>query len=274
MANADLPFAFGGAGQLSLNHSNKCTAGVVECLGQFEDRTKRRLLLAEFEDADVSTAKFCLKAKCLLRQARLLAQLTKNFAKGNCWLQVSLLLLEELGRKRNIVSSYSYRKCMMAKTTKYLLKESWVALNAEGAYSHQFSSAKGKEIMRGTSAVIACVLSVTMSGPAYADFLAVGPLKSSSCSNYILFGSCKTVTVDAVEVDGRLYEPRRHFQEVTSYDEEKSSCSVRVSRSTGLSITGAVAKALTEPTFLTKTSTGFEKIKNIEYMSFKCRRVY
>jgi hypothetical protein len=41
-----------------------------------------------------------------------LAQLTENFAEGNCWLQVFLLLLEELGRKRNIVSSYSYRNWM------------------------------------------------------------------------------------------------------------------------------------------------------------------
>jgi hypothetical protein len=128
--------------------------------------------------------------------------------------------------------------------------------------------------MQGVRAVIACVLSVAISGVAYADFVAVGPITSSSCSNYILFGSCKTVTVDAVEVDGKLYEPRRHFQEVTSYDEEKNKCSVRVSRSTGLSMTGAVAKALTAPTFLTKTSSGLEKIENIEYMSFKCRRAY
>jgi hypothetical protein len=36
-----------------------------------------------------------------------LAQLAENFSKGNCWLQISLLLLEELSRKRTIVSSYS-----------------------------------------------------------------------------------------------------------------------------------------------------------------------
>jgi hypothetical protein len=41
-----------------------------------------------------------------------LAQLTENSSKGNRWLQVSLPLLEELGRKRNIVSSYSYRNWM------------------------------------------------------------------------------------------------------------------------------------------------------------------
>lgn len=76
MTNADLPFAFGGASQLSLNHSNNGATGVVERLGQFEDRTERRLLLAEFEDADVSAAQFCLKTKRLLRQACLLAQLT------------------------------------------------------------------------------------------------------------------------------------------------------------------------------------------------------
>lgn len=68
-----LPFALGGASQLSLNHSNKGAAGVVERLSQFEDRTKRRLLLAEFENADVGTAQVCLKAKRLLRQASLLA---------------------------------------------------------------------------------------------------------------------------------------------------------------------------------------------------------
>ncbi len=125
MANAGLPFAFGGASQLSLNHSNKGTAGVIERLGQLQDRAKRRLLLAEFEDADISAAQLSLEAKCFLRQARLLAQLTENSSKGNRWLQVSLPLLEELSRKRNIVSSYSYRKCMAARTTKHLLEESW-----------------------------------------------------------------------------------------------------------------------------------------------------
>lgn len=128
--------------------------------------------------------------------------------------------------------------------------------------------------IRNARALVACVMSIAISGSALADFHAVGPITSSSCSNYILFGSCKTVTVDAVEVDGKLYEPRRSFQEVTSYDEEKNKCSVRVSRSTGLSITGAITKALTLPTFLTKTPSGFEKIENIEYMSFKCRRTY
>ncbi len=85
---------------------------MVERLSQFEDRAKRRLLLAEFEDADVSAAQLCLKAKRFLRQASLLPQLTENSSKGNRWLQVSLPLLEELGRKRKIVSSYSYRNWM------------------------------------------------------------------------------------------------------------------------------------------------------------------
>ena len=123
--DAALPFAFGGASQLRLNHSDKGSARVVERLGQFEDRAKRRLLLAEFEDTDISAAQLCLKTKRFLRQASLLAQLTENSSKGNRWLQVSLLLLEELGRKRTIVSSYSYRKCMAARTTKHLLEESW-----------------------------------------------------------------------------------------------------------------------------------------------------
>jgi hypothetical protein len=112
---------------------------------------------------------------------------------------------------------------------------------------------------------------MTVCGSARADFVAVGPITSSSCSNYILFGSCKTVTVDAIELDGKLYEPQRHFREVTSYSEKENKCTVRVSRSTGLSITGAAAKALTAPIFLTKSAGSFEKIKNIEYISFKCR---
>ena len=128
--------------------------------------------------------------------------------------------------------------------------------------------------MNVVPAIVATVLSMVISTVAYADFVAVGPITTSSCSNFIFFGSCKTVTVDAVEVDGNLYEPRRHFQEVTSYDKEKNKCSVKVSRSTGLwTMTGAVAKTLTEPIFLTKTLNGLEKIENIEYMSFECREV-
>jgi hypothetical protein len=33
--------------------------------------------------------------------------LTENFAEGNCWLQLFLPLLEELGRKPMIMSSHS-----------------------------------------------------------------------------------------------------------------------------------------------------------------------
>jgi hypothetical protein len=40
-----------------------------------------------------------------------LAQLTENFPKGDRWLQISLPLLEELGRNGTILSSYSYGKC-------------------------------------------------------------------------------------------------------------------------------------------------------------------
>ena len=101
-----LPLTFG-CSQLSLNHPDKFATRLIECLCQFEDRGKRGLLLAQLKNADIRAAQICLEAELLLRQACLLAQLTKDFSKCNRWLQIFLPLLEELGRKDMIVSSYS-----------------------------------------------------------------------------------------------------------------------------------------------------------------------
>lgn len=105
---ARLPLALGRR-QFSLDHRDERAASLIERLRQFEDRGERRLLLTQFEDAHVRTPQVGLKAKPLLRQTCFQAQLTKNFPEGDCWLQISLLLLEELGRKPMIVSSHSCR---------------------------------------------------------------------------------------------------------------------------------------------------------------------
>lgn len=106
--NASLSLALGRR-QFGLDHSDQGAAGLVESLRQLEDCGERRLLLAQFEDAHVGTSQIGFKAKFFLRQTGLQAQLTKNFPKGNCWLQIFLPLLEELGRKDMIMSSHCYR---------------------------------------------------------------------------------------------------------------------------------------------------------------------
>jgi hypothetical protein len=100
-------------GQFGLDHPHQDATGLVEGSGQLEDSAERGLLLAEFEDADVGAAQVGLKAKRFLRHPGLLAQLTENSSKGNGRLQISLPLLAEVGRKRTIVSSYSYRNASM-----------------------------------------------------------------------------------------------------------------------------------------------------------------
>ncbi len=107
-ASARLPLALGRR-QFSLDHRDKRAAGLIECVRQFEDCGERGLLLTQFEDAHVGATQVGLKAKPFLRQTGLQAQLAKNFPEGNRWLQISLLLLEELSRKLMIVSSHSYR---------------------------------------------------------------------------------------------------------------------------------------------------------------------
>ena len=102
-----LPLALGNR-QFGLDHPDERTTGLIKRLRQFEDRGERRLLLAQFEDAHISASQVGLKAKFFLRQACLLAQLTENLSKCSRWLQLFLPLLEELGRKDMIVSSYSY----------------------------------------------------------------------------------------------------------------------------------------------------------------------
>lgn len=108
---------------------------------------------------------------------------------------------------------------------------------------------------------------------ALADYVAIGQITSTSCKTYIFIGSCEPVTVDAIDVSGKLYEPRRRYEHVTTYDEEKQTCTVRVGRGGGISITDALVKAIAAPTFYTRKSDGSMSKIEIEYMKFKCRQV-
>lgn len=107
MHSLKLPLAFGHR-HFGLDHPNDCAAGLVKRLRQLQDRGERGSLLAKLKDAYIRAAQVSLEAKLFLRQPRLLAQLTKYLPKGDRWLQLFLPLLEELGRKRTILSSYSY----------------------------------------------------------------------------------------------------------------------------------------------------------------------
>lgn len=111
-----LPLALG-RGQFVFDHTHDCAAGLVERIGQLENRGERGSLLAKLKDADIGAAQVSVKAKLFLRQPRFLAQLTENFPKGDRWLQISLPLLEELSRNGTILSSYSYGNAIKSLNT-------------------------------------------------------------------------------------------------------------------------------------------------------------
>lgn len=119
--------------------------------------------------------------------------------------------------------------------------------------------------------VTLCAATLIYSSAALSGYVAIGPITSSSCSNYVVFSSCEFVTVDAVEANGQMYEPRQDWQEVDKYNPSKGSCMVRLGRSGSLALTDKIINAATQPTFYTRKKGRFEKI-NIEYLDFPCRK--
>lgn len=59
--------------QFGLDHPDERTTGLIKRLRQFEDRSKRGLLLAELKDAHIGPPQVRLKTELFLRQASLLA---------------------------------------------------------------------------------------------------------------------------------------------------------------------------------------------------------
>lgn len=107
---------------------------------------------------------------------------------------------------------------------------------------------------------------------AYAEYIAVGPITASSCKQFLIFGSCETVTVDAASSKGSYYEIKRVWPEVDQYDRSTETCKVRVGSGGDSSLISSAVKAATAPAFYTRKGNDFEKI-NIEYIRFKCRQV-
>ena len=66
-----LPLAFRRS-LLGLDHSDERTPRLIERLSQLKNRGERRLLLAQFKDADISTPQVSLEPEFFLPQARLL----------------------------------------------------------------------------------------------------------------------------------------------------------------------------------------------------------
>ena len=109
-----------------------------------------------------------------------------------------------------------------------------------------------------------------ISTPAFAGYVATGPITSSSCNNYLVFSNCSKVTVDAISTNGTMYEPRRTWDRVDEHNARSGSCIVRVGRGNSIALTDKIINAATLPTFYTRKNGVLEKI-NIEYLRFPCR---
>lgn len=110
---------------------------------------------------------------------------------------------------------------------------------------------------------------LTISGPAWANFLLIGKMKASVCSG-VVFQTCSFENVDAVGASsGQLYEPARQYGSVSEFDPQRNQCWIRMK-------TGSFAldafKGSRLPDFFTKKDGRFVKIKP-DYLVFSCRRV-
>lgn len=118
------------------------------------------------------------------------------------------------------------------------------------------------------STIIFVLLSLNHS-TATADYVAVGPFTSSSCTNYLLFKSCQVVTVDAVRNDGKLYEIRKRWADVDRFNKGKGTCYVKISSAGSLALTDILISTLNSQVFYTRKNGQLEEI-NIEHLNFKC----
>jgi hypothetical protein len=122
----------------------------------------------------------------------------------------------------------------------------------------------GPSMKRATIALV-----MALAGAAHAEYLATGSIQGQVCSG-IVIQACSFRTVSAVKgSDGRLYEIKRSFASVTSYNDATNRCIVRI-KARGDSIISWGIDAIKNPTFYEMSAGGQYEPIDVEYLSFKC----
>ena len=115
------------------------------------------------------------------------------------------------------------------------------------------------------------VLCFLFSSQSYAAYCATGKIEGNVCKGFII-ESCSSIEVHAVEGDdGKLYEVKRCYEDVSEFDANQGRCWIRTKSSGGGLISGAL-NLFTGMGFYHRSSSGnFEEV-DAEYLTFQCRR--
>jgi hypothetical protein len=107
----------------------------------------------------------------------------------------------------------------------------------------------------------------------HSEYLALGEIEGEVCTDYVLYKSCKTVTLDAFKADdGEVYEIRKTFPDVTEYNESRGKCRIELGRSKGKGLWTRFYNSFLTQDFYYSTKTGELEEVHPENITFSCRK--
>lgn len=116
--------------------------------------------------------------------------------------------------------------------------------------------------------ILIAVYAVISVAPAWAEYVATGPIKGNVCRG-IGIEVCGLHRVVAVKGDdGRLYEVSTRYDSVTEYKEGSGRCWIKT-KSSGGGIFSWGVNAIKQPTFLEITDGKYKEL-DVEYLTFRC----
>ena len=109
---------------------------------------------------------------------------------------------------------------------------------------------------------------------AFSEYLVLGKIKGWDCSDYVLMKSCGMVTLEAVKSDGKLRYLPGSFPDkaISSYQESKGRCKIRMDRSKGLGLWSRFYNSFLSRDFYFKNDKGELEEVHPEYIVFPCMK--
>jgi hypothetical protein len=116
---------------------------------------------------------------------------------------------------------------------------------------------------------LSLIVLLLLATPSYADYIVTGQIEGNVCHG-IGIEWCEFHKIAAVKGDdGRLYEPKLHYESVTEFKESSGRCWIKTKQTGGGIISWGI-NAIKQPVFLERNSSGEYKELDVEYLVFKC----
>lgn len=116
------------------------------------------------------------------------------------------------------------------------------------------------------------IIALLISTQARADYLVWGEIEGTVCWG-IGIEVCSQKKLHAVKgKDGRLYTISDRFESVSEYNETKGRCWIRTKSTGGGLISWGINTAI-QPEFYEKLPSGEFKKHDVEYVTFKCKKL-